>query len=150
MGISPPHDQSMPARDPQNRLPLVLVAEDDQITQIVTQQILNSLGYRVYIANNGKEAVQSWSRIPFDMILMDFDMPELNGIEAAKLIRQAEKDRQTQNKIPILIVSTHSREKLLDLCQEAEMDGIIAKPLSSSALISALASIGKTIQLHST
>lgn len=115
------------------RLPLrILVADDNAINQKVAVRILQQLGYAPTVAGNGREAVAAIERQPFDLVLMDVMMPELDGLEATKLIRQRQAGGGHPNfQAPITIVAmtahamTGDREK----CLAAGMDDYLSKPV---------------------
>lgn len=109
----------------------VLVAEDNDINQIVFSQILEGLGYRYMIASTGDEAVRLWSEHRPQIVLMDISLPGFNGFEAARLIRQMEGDGlQT----PIVGVLTQAFERDRSECARAGMNDVIMKPVSPDIL----------------
>lgn len=110
----------------------VLLAEDDYVNQIVLKKMLKEKGYDIDVANNGKEALALHGQKNYDVILMDIQMPELDGIEAAKTIRQREASNQRAT--PIIAITAYAlkgdREKFLVL----GMDEYISKPVEMQAL----------------
>jgi len=106
----------------------ILVAEDNAINQIVFAQILEGLGYSHVIAASGDEAVRLWQEHRPELILMDISLPGLNGFEAARLIRGAEKGSGSHT--PIIGVLTQAFERDRKECGEAGMDDVILKPVS--------------------
>lgn len=110
----------------------ILVAEDNAINQIVFSQILEGLGYRYMIAASGDEAVRLWSEHRPELVLMDISLPGLNGFEAARAIRLAEKDGA--GRTPIIGVLTQAFERDRTECANAGMDGVIMKPVSPDIL----------------
>jgi CheY-like chemotaxis protein/HPt (histidine-containing phosphotransfer) domain-containing protein len=124
----------------------ILLAEDNVINQTFVIRVLEKKGHRVTVANNGKEAVAAFEKQPFDLILMDVQMPEMNGIEASELIR--EKEKNTDTCIPIIAMTAHAikgdREKFL----ETGMDDYISKPIDTKTLIETIEKIttnGRTL-----
>ncbi len=110
----------------------ILVAEDNIINQKVTKAILEKLGYRVEISANGQEALQSLQSMPFDLIIMDCEMPEMDGYEATRRIRawkdgEDEELRQKSN-LPIIAMTAHAIEGEREKCIEAGMDDFLSKP----------------------
>src|SRR6185503_18850763 len=149
-------ERSEPARLPDaaridrnlaDRLPLrLLLVDDNSINQKVASRLLQQMGYRPDIASNGLEAIRALERKPFDVILMDVQMPELDGLEATRRIRQRqqESDAHPHFKGPLQIVAMTAsamqgdREK----CLAAGMNEYLAKPIRLEALQSALEHCG--------
>jgi two-component system, sensor histidine kinase and response regulator len=105
----------------------LLLAEDNPVNQRLAQAVLEKMGHRVALARNGREACAAWRGVSFDLILMDVQMPEMDGIEATQLIR-AEEAAGGRRRTPILAVTANAmagdRERLL----AAGMDDYISKP----------------------
>ncbi len=110
----------------------VLVAEDNDINQIVFSQILEGLGYRYLIAPSGDDAVRLWTEHQPKIILMDISLPGFNGFEAARLIRQTEEGGSRRT--PIIGVLTQAFERDRAECAKAGMDDVIMKPVSPDIL----------------
>ena len=110
----------------------ILVAEDSLVNQQLARRLLEKRGFEVVLANNGREAVEAHARGSFDFILMDLQMPEMNGLEAAALIRENERmdDRHT----PIVALTACAMKGDEELCLQAGMDGYITKPIISAEL----------------
>ncbi len=108
------------------RYPLkMLVAEDNALNQKLIQRIMNHLGYAIDLAENGREAIQRATLYQYDLILMDIQMPDLNGIEATKMIRNNKRMR------PIIIAMTAGATlEDQEACLEAGMDDFVSKPVS--------------------
>jgi PAS domain S-box-containing protein len=106
----------------------VLVAEDNQINQFVFSQILEGMGISHRIAENGEEAVMLWRKHQPRLVLMDISMPVMNGIDAAKEIREAE--RLTGTRTPIVAVTAQALNVDMQNCMDAGMDDYITKPVS--------------------
>ncbi len=106
----------------------VLVAEDNQINQFVFSQILEGMGVSHRIAENGEEAVMLWRKHQPRLVLMDISMPLMNGIDAAKEIREAEK--LTGARTPIVAVTAQALNVDMQKCMDAGMDDYITKPVS--------------------
>ena len=109
-----------------------LVAEDNEINQIVIKQILQNLGFEVEIANDGKKALEMASEQRYDIILMDLQMPIMDGFESTKKIREFDK------KIPIYALSAAVMKEDKELTNEAGMDGHLAKPIDKNELYGVL------------
>lgn len=112
----------------------VLLAEDDVVGQAVAVKVLKKLGCHVVAASNGRETVELFENQPFDIILMDLQMPEMDGYEATRLIRE----KETASRIPIIAQTAHVMAEDRDRCLKAGMDGHISKPIKKSQLIQAL------------
>jgi PAS domain S-box-containing protein len=109
----------------------VLVAEDNEVNQIVFSQILEGLGYRYAIATDGEQAVQMWEDRAPQLILMDITLPLLNGFEAASTIRSME---AAGHRVPIIGVLPQAFDRDRDECFSSGMDDVILKPISPEAL----------------
>lgn len=110
----------------------ILVAEDNDINQIVFTQILEGLGYRHRIAATGEEVVRLWAEHRPQIVLMDISLPVFNGFEASRLIRQMEEGQGTRT--PIIGVLTQAFERDRAECAKAGMDDVIMKPVSPDIL----------------
>lgn len=109
-----------------------LLAEDNMINREILQQQLLNLGFMVEAVTNGKEAVQATEKSTFDIILLDCEMPEMDGFQATKAIRKNGKD------IPILALTGHSSEDIRLLALRAGMNEFVTKPLETEALAEAV------------
>ena len=118
----------------------ILLAEDNLVNQMVTQRMLNKLGYRADVAANGIEVLQALERRHYDVVLMDVQMPEMDGLKATQAIRQRWPDREQ----PVIIAMTASALKGdREMCLAAGMDGYISKPVKIEMLRDALEACGK-------
>jgi PAS domain S-box-containing protein len=124
--------QTMRAREKKIR---VLLAEDNVVNQKVATKMLEKLGCAVEVAPNGKEAVRIWQGGHFDMILMDCQMPEMDGYEATREIRAREPKTQ---RIPIIALTAHAMKGADAECRAAGMDDYITKPIDRELLRSCL------------
>jgi signal transduction histidine kinase/ActR/RegA family two-component response regulator len=109
----------------------VLVAEDNIVNQRVITRLLEKLGCSIDLAQNGRIAVQMALAAPYDLVLMDFHMPEMNGVDATKAIRAAMPDSK---RIPIVALTASVMEWERNRCLEAGMDGFLGKPVRLSDL----------------
>ena len=108
----------------------ILLAEDDKMSQMVVSGMIKRLNLgRVEIAENGKEAVKMFCSHRFDLILMDGEMPEMNGIDAALEIRSIEKDKDLL-RTPIIALTAHATEEDRALFLKSGMDEFLKKPIS--------------------
>ncbi|MEP2776750.1 MAG: response regulator [Luteolibacter sp.] len=117
----------------------ILVAEDGRVNQVVAKRLLEGRGHSVTIVGNGRLAVDAVSREHFDVVLMDVQMPELNGYEATQEIRKAEAGGGRQ--IPIVAMTANAMKGDREQCIEAGMDDYVSKPIRPEALFRVLAGI---------
>ena len=115
----------------------ILVAEDNEVNQLVFDQILRPLDYAFRIVGNGRRAVETWTLRKPKLILMDVSMPEMNGFEATAAIREAEEIQGLQ-RTPIIGVTAHALKGDKERCLEAGMDDYITKPISPERMASKL------------
>jgi CheY-like chemotaxis protein len=113
----------------------VLVAEDNAINQKVISAVLRRQGWSITLALNGAEAWERFRDQRFDLILMDVQMPEMDGLEATRLIREEETLRASGDRIPILALTAHASHAQHEECIAVGMDGILTKPISVPALL---------------
>ena len=118
----------------------VLVAEDNLVNQQLAIGALDTLGYRVTLANNGLEAVELSRQHEFDAILMDIQMPELDGIEATQEIRERERSLGSE-RIPIVAMTAHAMAEDRVLCLQSGMDYFLPKPVRLNLLRDLLSEI---------
>jgi CheY-like chemotaxis protein/HPt (histidine-containing phosphotransfer) domain-containing protein len=114
----------------------VLLAEDSPVNQTLALGVLKRFGHEVTLAENGRQALEALERSSFDVVLMDVQMPEMDGLEATAAIRAREK--QTGRHTPIVAMTAHAMKGDRECCLAAGMDGYVAKPVRSHELATAL------------
>ncbi|PKN21558.1 MAG: hypothetical protein CVU68_07235 [Deltaproteobacteria bacterium HGW-Deltaproteobacteria-3] len=117
----------------------ILLAEDNLVNQKVAKGLLERDGHSVVIANNGREAVEKYGAEQFDLILMDVQMPDMDGFEATAQIRAQEQG--TTRHIPIIALTAHAMKGYSEKCLAAGMDGYVSKPFTSKTLAEQLDSL---------
>lgn len=136
------NDDTMPIVEERRGKPpalKVLVAEDNLVNQKLMRMMLTKAGHEVFLASNGIEAVALYNAVTFDLILMDLQMPEMDGVQASTLIRLLES--QSGSRTPIVAVTAHAMVGDKDMCLANGMDAYISKPVSASALSKLVASV---------
>jgi signal transduction histidine kinase/DNA-binding response OmpR family regulator len=122
--------------EPAPVLPLrILLAEDNTLNQRVAIKLLQRLGYRADIAANGEEAVDAVGRQPYDVVLMDVEMPVMDGLEATRLIR---KHLPPERQPYVIAMTAHAIDGYRGTCREAGMEGYLTKPFAVESLAAAL------------
>jgi PAS domain S-box-containing protein len=114
----------------------VLLAEDNKVNQTLAVRLLEKRGYVVSIAGNGREALAALEKEAFDIVLMDVQMPEMDGFEATSAIR--EKERFAGRHIPIVAMTAHALKGDEERCLAAGMDAYISKPIRTNELFSTI------------
>ena len=117
----------------------ILLVEDNLINQKVASRMLEKNGHYVVTVNNGREALDALTGQDFDAVLMDVQMPEMDGLEATAAIRANEEG--TDRHLPILALTAHALTGDRERCLDAGMDGYLAKPIQTLQLLQALADV---------
>ena len=117
----------------------VLVAEDNRVNQTLMVRVLQKMGHTSVVASNGREALSLASSQKFDVVLMDVQMPEMDGLAATLAIRKAEKSSGSH--VPIFAMTAHAMKGDRESCLQAGMDGYLAKPVRFSDLEQTLATL---------
>ncbi|THJ17320.1 MAG: response regulator [Nitrospira sp. CG24B] len=114
----------------------VLVADDNEINQVVACKFLQKLGCHVEIARTGREAVEAITRTVYNVVLMDCEMPEMDGYEATREVRRREEG--TPSHLPIMALTGHASDEDAQKCHQAGMDKVMTKPLTLPILRASL------------
>ena len=131
-GVESASDTSAPAQTLR-----VLVAEDNPVNQKLASLILEREGHRVHIVENGQAVLEALAREPFDLVLMDLQMPDMGGLEAPRLIR--EKEAPAPRPLPIIALTANAFEEDREKCLAAGMNGFVTKPMRRADLFDAIA-----------
>jgi CheY-like chemotaxis protein len=111
----------------------ILLAEDNRTNQLVALKVLEKLRYRADAVANGLEAIRALGLVPYDLVLMDVQMPELDGLEATRRIRSAG-SAVLDPQIPIIAMTAHAMKGDREMCLDSGMDGYISKPFNREEL----------------
>jgi CheY-like chemotaxis protein len=117
----------------------ILLAEDNRVNQIVATRMAEKMGHSVVVAENGQIALLLLATQPFDLVLMDVQMPEMDGLTAARKIRESE--QSTTFHLPIIAMTAHAMKGDRERCMDAGMDGYVSKPINSPLLEEAISSV---------
>lgn len=142
-----PEQLHLPFTDSRNNAPAsapatysILLAEDEPMIREMIALLLSQKGQKVDFAENGQLAVEKWKSGAYDLILMDLQMPEMNGLEATRRIREIERKGKTSTYIVGL--TAHARKEITDACLAAGMNGVLTKPLRMKELFKTIESCG--------
>ena len=122
----------------------ILLAEDNPVNQKLACKLLQNMGHSVTTTQNGKEALEAFKNNKFDVILMDIQMPDMDGLEATGAIRIHEKDHNSGH-IPIIAMTAHAMSGDRERCLDSGMDGYVSKPIN----VSELTQVIENLQLNS-
>jgi CheY-like chemotaxis protein/HPt (histidine-containing phosphotransfer) domain-containing protein len=137
LGMAAAPARGAPARP--SRALTILVAEDDPLSQRLAARLLERQGHTVIVAGNGREALAALDQRPVDLVLMDVQMPEMDGLDATASIRRREAAQGGH--LPIVAMTAHARTGDRDRCLAAGMDGYLAKPVRADELYAAIAAV---------
>lgn len=136
-----PPSQLKPLRRayPQMQPLKILLAEDNLVNQNLAVAILKKLGHTVTVADNGEEALTALEKNTYDLVIMDIQMPKIDGLEATKAIRKRE--QQTGQHLPIIAMTAHAIKGDRERCLSAGMDEYISKPIHIEELQAVLSTV---------
>jgi CheY-like chemotaxis protein/anti-sigma regulatory factor (Ser/Thr protein kinase) len=115
----------------------VLAAEDNSVNQLVLKTLLHQIGVEPLVVENGQAAFEAWKDAPWDVILMDMQMPVMDGLAASRAIREAEA-AMGRARTPIIALTANAMSHQIQACVAAGMDGHVAKPIEAARLFAAL------------
>lgn len=128
----------------------ILLAEDSYVNQRLVVALMEKHGHDVTVAENGKAAIEALVKSQFDLVLMDVEMPEMNGLEATAVIRS--KETQTGAHVPIVAMTAHAMKGDRERCLAAGMDDYVSKPINADQVfdkISQVLQLGHTLENQS-
>jgi CheY-like chemotaxis protein len=125
----------------------ILLAEDNRVNQVLAMRMLQKRGHTVVAVQNGRDAVDALETDSFDLALLDVQMPVMDGLQAAGLIRQKERERGTSH-LPLIALTAHAMRGDRERCLAAGMDGYVAKPIDSSQLFAVIREVKTTHRLE--
>jgi PAS domain S-box-containing protein len=121
----------------------VLLAEDNVVNQKLAVRLLERAGHTAAVVGSGRQAIEALAREPFDLVLMDVQMPEMGGFEATAVIRRGEE--ATGRHMPIIAMTAHAMKGDRERCLQAGMDDYVAKPVRAQDLFDALARVAREV-----
>ena len=140
--LTAPTSSKVPETRPLRR---ILLAEDGLVNQQVARELLEARGHRVIVVNNGREAVEAVERDSFDLVLMDVQMPDMDGFEATAAIR--EREQFTGKHLHIVAMTAHAMKGDRERCLKAGMDAYLSKPIQFKALYETVEGIAATARV---
>jgi len=117
----------------------ILLAEDNQVNQKLATKLLEKMGHSVLVAEDGKKALEAMEQGVFDLVMMDVQMPVMDGFDATRIIR--EKEKGTGTHLPIVAMTAHAMKGDRERCLESGMDGYVSKPINMQELYEAIDSL---------
>lgn len=117
----------------------ILLAEDNKVNQALATRLLAKHGHHITVAGDGRQALAAIEKQPFDLVLMDVQMPGMDGLDAAAAIRS--KEKTTGGHLPIIAMTAHAMKGDCDICLQAGMDGYVSKPVRHQELWRAIENV---------
>jgi CheY-like chemotaxis protein/HPt (histidine-containing phosphotransfer) domain-containing protein len=116
----------------------ILVAEDNPINEVLVTDLLKEFGHETVVVHNGREAIAAFERERWDVVLMDVQMPEMDGLAATTLIRQIEEVHENRGRTPVIALTAHAMSGDRERCLAAGMDDYLSKPIQWRELLRAI------------
>lgn len=116
----------------------VLFVDDNEVIQMLAAAMMDQWHVNYKIASTGHEAVEKWARLKPDLILMDCQLPGIDGFEATRQIRQREQQENSENRTPIIAITSNNDKTTHKLCKKAGMNGFLAKPFQENQLFAVI------------
>ena len=120
----------------------ILLAEDNAVNQKLALRLLDQMGYRADVASNGLEAVESVQRQSYDLVLMDVQMPEMDGLDATRAIRKIADLQQPR----VVAMTANAMQGDREMCMAAGMDDYVSKPIRVQELVEALLTVARALR----
>ena len=133
-------DKPIEKKEADKKMIKILLAEDNEANQFLIKAITKSKDWEITVVDDGDKAVKEFEKNDFDLILMDVQMPVMNGYEATKIIRDIE-HRKGGNHIPIVALTAYAMKSDKDLCIEAGMDDYISKPFKRQQFLDSIVDV---------
>jgi len=112
----------------------VLLVEDNEVIQMLASAMMDQWHVNYKIAHDGKDAIEKWIRLKPDLVLMDCQLPVIDGYEATRQIREKEKQTPSEKPTPIIAITANDDETTQKLCEEAGMNDLLSKPFQETEL----------------
>ena len=138
-GEASPGEEAATGAAPPSHPLRILLAEDNAVNQRVARVLLEKRGHTVSVAGNGREAVRLVEERDFDLVLMDVQMPEMDGLEATMVLRARETG--AGRRLPIVAMTAHAMKGDAERCLEAGMDAYVSKPIRPEVLLAAIETV---------
>lgn len=144
VALAPERPREATGTTTSNRVLHILLAEDNAVNQKFAVRTIEKAGHAVFVANNGREAVEAWERDRYDVVLMDMQMPEMDGVEATSRIRSLERERGMTPRTPIIAMTANAMKGDKERCLGAGMDGYVSKPVNRQTLFAEIERVLET------
>ena len=126
---------NLPRRREGGRTTRILLVEDNLVNQKVASKLLNRMGFDVELAADGKAAVEAVTSRKYDLVLMDVQMPEMDGYQATARIRELEKAGRGDRRVPIIAMTAHAMKGDRQKCLASGMDDYLSKPIDPQIML---------------